>query len=77
MTGKHFAPLLRRANAFAFVAGNDTENSRHASAISRHHAPELCTNLSPFEEKARVATFEEKAQGMPDARCTRSLVCKM
>jgi hypothetical protein len=69
MTGKHFVPLLARANAFAFVAGNDAENPRHASAISRHHAPELCTIFRPSKRRRRECR-------MPDAPAASCVKCK-
>src|SRR6266403_4751797 len=40
----------------------------HASAISRREAPELCETMS---------LDKQRAQGMPGARCTRSLACKL
>jgi hypothetical protein len=40
-------------------------NSRHTFAISRRDAPEVCIYLSP----------PLRAWGMPDAQCTRGLVC--
>jgi hypothetical protein len=42
--------------------------SRYALAIPRRNAPELCLNFSPRNQRAR---------GMPGARCTRSLVCSV
>jgi hypothetical protein len=42
-------------------------NSRYASAIPRRDAPESCICRSP----------PLRAWGMPGARCTRSLVCKV
>ena len=39
-----------------------------ASAISRRHAPEVCKKFSHAFKRKR-------AQGMPGARCTRSLAC--
>ena len=41
---------------------------RYASAIPRRNAPELCVNFSPRNQRA---------WGMPGARCTRSLVCSV
>jgi hypothetical protein len=41
-------------------------NSRYTSAFSRREAPEVCVSLS----------LKTREQGMPDARCTRGLVCK-
>jgi hypothetical protein len=47
-------------------ARNDgAPNFGHHFAISRRCAPELCMNPSP----------PERAWGMPDAQCTRGLVC--
>jgi hypothetical protein len=40
---------------------------KHAFAISRRDAPEQCIYLSP----------PLRAWGMPDARCTRGLVCTL
>jgi hypothetical protein len=42
--------------------------TRHAFAISRHEAPEVCQKLAPSNKRA---------QGRPGARCTRGLVCNM
>ena len=41
----------------------------HISAFSRRNAPELCMEVA--------SPKNERAQGMPGARCTRGLVCKM
>jgi hypothetical protein len=38
----------------------------HTFTFSRHIAPEVCKYLSPSEK--------QRAQGMPDARCTRDLM---
>jgi hypothetical protein len=43
-------------------------NDEHASAIPRRDAPGLCIHSSPRKVRA---------WGMPGARCTRSLACKM
>ena len=45
------------------VAGDDT---RYMFAFSRRIAPELCQKFFALEK--------QRAQGMPDARCTRDLV---
>ena len=39
---------------------------KHTSAFSRRDAPEVCRKFTPSNERA---------WGMPGARCTRSLVC--
>jgi hypothetical protein len=41
---------------------------RYESAVSRRDAPELCINVRPEKQRA---------WGMPDARCIRSLVCSV
>ena len=41
---------------------------KHTSPSSRRDAPELCKNFCPRKQRA---------QGMPGARCTRSLVCEI
>ena len=51
-----------RVRRFNFQAAN----LRHTSAIPRRDAPESCMNRSPRKTRA---------QGMPGAQCTRSLVC--
>jgi len=38
-------------------------------AISRRDAPEFCSRVPPSEN--------QRAQGKPGARCTRSLACKV
>ena len=43
---------------------------QHSFAFSRHGLPEVLTERSPLSPKQRE-------QGMPGARCTRGLVCKM
>ena len=48
------------------VRRDDTE---YVSAFSRRIAPELCKYL--------FALSNQRAQGMPDARCTRGLVCEV
>jgi hypothetical protein len=40
----------------------------HTFAFPRRHAPEVCENFH--------APRNQRARGMPDARCTRGLVCK-
>jgi hypothetical protein len=40
-----------------------------ASAFSPRHAPELCVDCRP--------SIRKRAQGKPDARCTRGLVCNI
>src|SRR5713226_1663275 len=42
---------------------------RHNSAFSRLDPPEVCPNVSRHKN--------QRARGMPDARCTRGLVCKI
>src|SRR5204863_3224670 len=42
-------------------------SNSHTSTLPRRDAPELCMNVSP----------KERAQGMPGARCARSLACKI
>jgi hypothetical protein len=46
---------------------NSKNNSKYGFAISRRDAPELCKNSSA----------PSRAWGMPDARCTRGLVCTL
>src|SRR5687767_14164466 len=41
---------------------------KHTCPISRHDWPELCYLVVP--------PSEERAQGMPGARCTRGLMCQ-
>jgi hypothetical protein len=43
------------------------ELKRRTSAISRHDASEFCETIAPSDH--------QRAQGMPGAQCTRSLVC--
>ncbi len=43
---------------------------KHDSAFSRHGLPEVCPNVSPISP-------QQREQGMPGARCTRGLVCKV
>src|SRR5450759_1607449 len=45
-----------------------SHNGKHAFAISRLGAPELCWKLP--------CPLDQRAQGTPGARCTRGLVCK-
>ena len=54
---------LRKHGLLRF-ARND---GRYSSAISRQDMPELCQKLH--------ALPIQRAQGMPDARCTRGLMC--
>jgi hypothetical protein len=44
---------------------NSKNNSKYGFAISRRAAPEVCMKTPP----------PRRAWGMPDARCTRGLVC--
>jgi hypothetical protein len=53
-----------RIRATRWLHRNDV--ATHTFAISRRVSPESCISLSP-----------ERAQGMPGARCARSLVCEM
>src|SRR5713226_8832510 len=50
------------------IVGFDFQTARYASAVSRRDTPELCTKPHPSKQRA---------WGMPGARCTRSLVCKV
>jgi hypothetical protein len=43
--------------------------SNHDSAFPRRNAPEVCIDLTLLKK--------QRAQGKPDARCTRGLACKM
>ena len=43
--------------------------NRYASAFSRHDLPEVCNQFSHLSNG--------RAQGMPDARCTRGLACNV
>src|SRR5580704_3029933 len=52
----------------ATLERNDGWRFGQNSAISRRHAPEECWNFSYPQDKS--------AQGMPDAKCTRSLACE-
>jgi hypothetical protein len=56
----------RRASADKSAPRND--ELRHNFAISRRNSPEVCWK-SPYP-------LDQRAQGKPDARCTRGLVCK-
>jgi hypothetical protein len=58
------APLRKR---FAFVAVND--EMRHDAAFSRRDAPEFCFKIP--------ALCNQRAQGMPGARCARSRACSV
>ena len=46
---------------------NDVDGSEHDFAFSRHDLPEVLHFVCSLEEK--------RAQGRPDARCTRGLMC--
>jgi hypothetical protein len=48
---------------------------RKGFAISRREAPEFCSKVPPSENRGRRATPRGE-QGMPGARCARSLACK-
>jgi hypothetical protein len=65
--GSRFACPGRRG-VVSFEFNCQTARGR-ASAFSRRDAPELCVDCRPRKNK--------RAQGKPDARCTRGLVCKM
>src|SRR6266404_3754898 len=62
---KPLVPTFGRSPYRAPVTGLE---DLHASAISRREAPELCETMS---------LDKQRAQGMPGARCTRSLACEM
>ena len=44
-------------------------DGRHSFAFSRLNSPEVCPNVSRQKN--------QRARGMPDARCTRGLACKI
>src|SRR3954447_7535881 len=48
-------------------AGTTSEGVTRSFAISRHDLPEVLQIVSP--------SSIQRAQGMPDARCTRGLMC--
>ena len=58
-------PLVVPANAGTTLMGH----RKHTFAFSRRIAPELCQKLP--------ALSKQRAQGMPDARCTRGLACDL
>src|SRR5262245_60340089 len=57
--------LRRRASAVS--KDGPRRDGRHAFAASRHEMSELLETNHPQKQ--------QRAQGMPDARCTRSRVC--
>src|SRR5689334_6795839 len=52
-------------DCFASLAMTD----KHTSAFSRHHLPEFCKNISPWNEEG-TCDLQEKAQGMPGVQST-------
>src|SRR3984957_13265693 len=60
-------PGVRRDDGDRVRFNFQTAMTWQDSAFSRRHAPEFCKNSRTFEKS--------RAQGMPDARCTRSLAC--
>src|SRR3979490_3346432 len=59
---------MKRMDCFvARAPRNDGGPSRYGFAISRLALPEVCSKS--------FALSKQRAQGMPDARCTRDLVC--
>src|SRR6202011_4752103 len=73
--GVGYPPQNKRPGVWVPAQGRDDEKnsypfanlSKHASSFSRHDLPEVCKYSSPSKN--------QRAQGMPDARCTRGLVC--
>ena len=65
-TKQSILPLRGEMDCFASLAM--TLNSRYDSAFSRRDASELCKTMS---------LDKQRAQGMPGAQCTRSLVCSV
>ena len=62
-------PLSRDDDAGVVVPfGLRLPLSKHDFAFSRRDLPEVCMTLS---------LLDEREQGMPGARCTRGLVCKI
>jgi hypothetical protein len=61
-----YGSLLSQGRRLQF--SNSQNNFRYAPEFSRREAPELCTNHAPRKN--------QRAQGMPGARCARSLACK-
>src|SRR5215207_9883540 len=68
MTGSAKQSICRKESVDCFVASLLAMTTKHTSAISQHDLPELCYLVAPL--------LEERAQGMPGARCTRGLVCQ-
>jgi hypothetical protein len=70
MTGSAKQSMGQPGSLDCFVASAPRNDGkfRYASAFSRRDAPESCMNLRPGKQRA---------QGMPGARCARSLACKI
>jgi hypothetical protein len=64
------SPQKERMDCFVACAPRNDAGARHTSPASRRDAPELCPEIASAHQN-------ERAQGMPGARCTRGLVCKM
>jgi len=69
MTGKHFVPLLRRANAFAFVAGNDGVNPDTHPPSRDIMRPSCAPIFRPSKRRRRECR-------MPDAPAASCVKCK-
>ena len=58
---------MPRDGLLRFAPRNDVDGPAYTLAFSRRVAPEVCySNFPPSNQRA---------QGMPDARCTRGLMC--
>src|SRR6266851_10441123 len=66
--GRRFAPTRWLGRDDGDVRFNFKQQKTYDSAISRRDAPEFCKTVRPAKQRA---------QGMPGARCTRSLACEI
>jgi len=66
---RHAAVSPRVTPSSLRISGFNVKAKQTCVNSSRRDAPEVCGKFSPSEN--------ERAQGMPDARCTRDLVCNV
>src|SRR6266567_1692004 len=68
-TSNPFLRVKKKMDCFVARAPRNDGKSKHDFAFSRRDAPEVYRYLPP--------SSKQRAQGMPDARCTRGLVCNV
>ena len=68
--------IAHRSSRKSAPRNDEREGCGRNFTFSRHHAPEFCSNHFAPSEKRAQGDPQERAQGMPGARCTHGFVQK-